>query len=299
MLKKAIFGVIDSMGYTVGHKNKKQASHIELLGNNISIAEYEFLFRGRDMLKQLGNRYGAKLTISKDSEVTITLHGLQFYINTWEEILILHEIFIEGMYNYETSNDYLLIDIGMNVGMTSTFHANKPNCKKVFSFEPFNATMELAKKNFGLNKCSEKVTPFNVGLGFPERVLTINYSSEYKGSVGINGIATYVQEGNKEADTATLEIKDVHELLEPIVQENASLHKVMKIDAEGVEYEILERLSATGLLKQINFLMIEWHVKGPASLEKILKENGFQIMSFNTLDKSIGMLYAFNSSAAR
>lgn len=299
MIKKIIFKAFNALGYSIVHiKKAKSVQQFQLLGILVNAETHGFIVKGKDMLQQLANKKGAVLSINSSGLVTIKFQEYSFCINTWEEILILHEVFIEGMYNYGTAKDYLLIDIGMNVGVTSIFHSNNSNCKKIISFEPFSATIDLAKKNFSLNKSATKITPMNMGLGYPARTLQINYSSEYKGSVGINGVAEYVQDGNEVTNTQTLEIRDVHEILEPIFIEYSNIQKVMKIDAEGVEYEIIERLAATGLLKQVNFLMIEWHVKGPSLLEETLKKAGFQMMSFNTLDKSIGMLYAFNSNCA-
>ncbi len=297
MIKKTIFKAFNVLGYNIVHTNKKgKVTQHQVLGIMVDANKHDFLVKGKDMLQQLANKKGAVLNIDSNDVVTIKFQAFHFFINTWEEILILHEVFIEGMYNYNTSKDYLLIDVGMNVGITSIFHSNNSNCKEIVSFEPFAATIELAKKNFAMNSSSSKITPVNTGLGYPARTLQINYSAEYKGSVGINGIADYVKEENDITDTAVLEIDDVDEQLRPILTENRQLQKVMKIDAEGVEYEIIERLAATGLLREIDFLMIEWHVKGPNALTEILLKQGFYLMSFNSLDKSIGMVYAFNGN---
>src|SRR6185312_6672086 len=66
-----------------------------------------------------------------------------------------------GSYNLivPTEKKIALIDIGMNVGITSLFYASKPNVEKVFSFEPF-------------------VPTFN---------MTVTYSTQDKGRMGING----------------------------------------------------------------------------------------------------------------
>lgn len=295
MIKKAIKTVFAKFGYTVVHlKKKSNITTHNIFGIQIDLTTHGFLLKGKVLLQHLVNKRGATLNIEA-GKVIIKFQDFQFYINTWEEILILHEVFIEGVYNFNSSKDYLLIDVGMNVGITSIFHSNNINCKKIVSFEPFVATMEMAIKNFSLNKNAKKITPVNTGLGYPARKLHINYSAEYKGSVGINGIASYVKENDDLINTETLEIIDVHETLKSVFIKNTHLQKVMKIDAEGVEYEIIERLSNTGLINEIDFIMIEWHVKGSIFIEKILKQQGFEILSFNTLDKNIGMIYAFNS----
>lgn len=297
MFKKNIQGLLQKMGYQLVHykENNTQTNKLNFIDSSINLEKYNFLIRGKDFLHQLVKEYNAIVSVNNNEKVIITINNLNFVINTWEEILILNEVFCTGMYNYVTSKDYLLIDIGMNVGITSLYHSNNSNCKKIFSFEPFESTISLANENFYLNKTSNKIKVHNVGLGFPSRTLQINYSPEYKGSVGINGVAEYVNEESKNTNVATLNIVDVAEVLTPIFNEHKSLQKIMKIDAEGVEYEIIERLYATGLLKEIDAFMIEWHLKGPQQIEDLLTKNGFKIISFNTRNKQIGMLYAFNT----
>lgn len=298
MLMQSIQKILQKMGYQLVHYkgNKVHSNKLNFIDASIDLEKFEFLVRGKDLLHQLVKEYNAKVELNNLEQIEISINDLKFVVNTWEEILILNEVFCVGMYNYVTAEDYLLIDIGMNVGITSLFHSNKTNCKKIFSFEPFESTITLANQNFKLNKTFDKIKVHNIGLGFPTRALEINYSAEYKGSVGINGVADYVNEETKNTNVAILNIVDIAEVVTPIFDENNALLKLMKIDAEGVEYEILERLSATGLIKQIDAFMIEWHLKGPKELEDVLSRNGFKMVSFNTKNKQIGMLYAFNTA---
>jgi signal transduction histidine kinase len=64
-----------------------------------------------------------------------------------------------------------------------------------------------------------------------------------------------------------------------------------KIDCEGAEYEIIERLSEQKIFDFIDYLVIEWHDKGSTSIEKILLENNFNVISRN-LGTISGIIYA-------
>jgi hypothetical protein len=66
----------------------------------------------------------------------------------------------------------------------------------------------------------------------------------------------------------------------------------LKIDCEGAEYEIIQKLSDTNLLADIDILLIEWHDKGAKMLEDILIANDFRIISRH-LTSITGMIYAF------
>ena len=70
---------------------------------------------------------------------------------------------------------------------------------------------------------------------------------------------------------------------------------IVKIDCEGSEYEILERLNDTGLLPRYDVIIIEWHYKGDALLRKILNDNNFKVLvrEKHVPDSDSGMLYAF------
>jgi hypothetical protein len=85
-----------------------------------------------------------------------------------------------------------------------------------------------------------------------------------------------------------------------VVQEIFSKHPseelFLKLDCEGAEYEILQKLHESGLLPKIKVVIIEWHFKGYESLEKLLGANGFTSVVFPRPTPTIsdmGMIYAF------
>ena len=246
----------------------------------------DFLIKGIEHINNLKKMDDFSLNYA-NGEWVCNLEGLAFSINSTEELLILEEVFINGIYNVEVKHPYTFIDIGMNVGITSLFFASKPLCKRIVAFEPFQPTLYFARKNLEKNKLAEKIQVNEVGLGYPPRTLNINYSEASKGSVGINGVAPYIEKADTRVEL--LPIIDVFETLKDITDKKI----ILKIDCEGSEYEILERLNETGLLPRFDVIMIEWHIKGPAPLQKILSDNDFEILSMGKHNLNIGMLYAF------
>lgn len=72
--------------------------------------------------------------------------------------------------------------------------------------------------------------------------LEIDYSEEIKGSIGVNST---LKQSNVKYQKEILEIRDVAH----VFKEKAKLaigKIVVKMDCEGAEYEILERLKETG-----------------------------------------------------
>jgi len=283
---KKIESIMHKLLETVRERRAKRLLS-EILGRQ-SVAGFPvFLIKGINHIQSLKkiNDFSLKYL---NGEWICHIEGLNFVINSTEELLIVEEVFINGVYNVEINHPFVFIDIGMNVGITSLFFANKPDCKKVIAFEPFQPTLAHARKNFKKNGISCKIQVNEVGLGYPSRTLTINYSEEWKGSVGIDGVASYIEK-KKDIREEQLPIIDVFEALNDIADEKI----ILKIDCEGSEYEILERLNDTGLLPRFDVIMIEWHIKGAAPLRKILHDNNFDILSMGEHSLNIGMLYAF------
>lgn len=293
-MKQLFLWILKKRGFHLKKTKQEADQYSDYFGISIQPEVHDYMIRAKPFVKKLINDYGASLSLDKASQkIQLHVSGLHFNINTWEEVNIIYEIFNDGIYNYKPGGSYVLVDIGMNIGVTSLSHSIREECKKIYSFEPFEETLATAAKNYELNPSSKKITVNEFGLGYPKRSMEVKYSHKYKGSVGIEGLAHYVESDADNIQIATLKIEDVHEVLEKIVNDNPNEKIVVKLDAEGVEYEILERLSATGLLPRFNFFMIEWHLKGPLELEATLIKNGFSVFSMWPSSKQIGMLYAF------
>ena len=297
MIKSFISKTFNFFGYKVEKKpiiieskKNKNFEKIEiLLDTFIDFEKYNYLSECYVFIKNLKEKKNAKFNF--DNGFKIEIDEINFYINSWEEMFILNEIFIENIYNIELNENFSFIDIGMNVGFTSLFFANKKNCINVFSFEPFKKTYDLALKNLSINKFSSKINAFDYGLGFPERVLEVEYNENFKGSMGINGLAEYIEDGSQK-ELAQLYIKDVSNVIEKY-KHNFSDKKIVKIDCEGSEYEIFDQLDKNNQITTFDYYLIEWHIKGPESIINILKKHNYKILSFNESANDIGMIYAF------
>ena len=261
-----------------------------ILGHKSPVAYPNFIINGIKFVKNLKQINDFSL-IYLNGEWICNVQGLKFVLNSAEDLFILNEVFINGIYNVDIKSPFIFIDVGMNVGITSLFFANKSGCKKVVAFEPFKRTLSLAMKNLTINNVACKIQVNKMGLGYPTRTITVNYSEEYKGSVGINGIAPYISK-IKDVRQEQLSIIDAFEVLNDYANEKM----ILKIDCEGSEYEIVERLHDTGLLSHFDVIMMEWHLKGPALLREILLDNNFEILSMGEHNINTGILYAFRKS---
>ncbi len=201
-------------------------------------------------------------------------------------------MFVEKDYNLLSKNNFVVFDIGMNIGISSLFFALNKNVGKIYSFEPVVTTYNQAMYNLGLNPTySHKIEAFNFGLGGASRVEQVLYHSQAKGNCGIRLESSLVID-KKDAKEIEITIKDASAILPDLMAKHSGQQKVLKIDCEGAEYEILQKLNEANMLKDIDVLLIEWHDKGAKILEDLLTANDFRVVSRH-LTSITGMIYAF------
>jgi len=262
----------------------------ELTGAKINSKQYKFLYEAIDFLQAL-KELGAVFFVT-DQSFIVQINQLKFNIETWEELFIMNEIFVDGIYDVSLKGNFSLIDIGMNVGMASLYFACKENCEYVFAYEPFRETIKYARINMSLNDCSKKIHIQDVGLGYPERTVSVPYVNESKGVAGILG-KTGLGAAHEQKFLRQFHISDVSGFVSKNLEQYPGTF-VAKIDCEGAEYEIIDRLNQVGMLTKIDFYMIEWHFRGSEALETIFTNNEYYVMC-RPNNNGTGIMYAAKS----
>lgn len=206
-------------------------------------------------------------------------------------LYLIKEVFVKSEYNLNIRKESILIDIGMNRGAASLFFATNENIKKIYSYEPFKPTFELAKRNLELNpQLSEKINAFNLGLGKTEKTMELPYLAT---ATGCMSTTHNVCKGEKKTKIETIIIKDAAEELAPILEENKNRHIIVKCDCEGAEFEIFERLSEEKIVGKIDIVLMEFHFDKPDRLINTLTENCFAVQVKPGSSKSqTGYIYA-------
>jgi FkbM family methyltransferase len=230
----------------------------------------------------------------------VTVRGLTFSIKSEEDLFILTEIFDRQCYNFGTTGETVVIDVGMNIGVASLFFASDPNVTRVFSFEPFRRTYELACANLRWNPTyAAKITAKNFGLAGCDGVEELPYIEERKGSVGINGLPRSFTPAREDLHMERIELCEAATVLRPIFDNHADSQIVLKMDCEGSEYGIFKNLDDAGLLGRFQAIMLEWHNHGPHALRQMLEKHGYSVFTFGDQPSPIGMLYAINVRAGQ
>lgn len=222
--------------------------------------------------------------------------NVHLFVNDYDNLKVVEEIFIDKLYDVMMPGEYVVCDVGMNVAAASLYFASMSNISKVYGFEPFKDTFEMARENINLNaELSPKLEAHNYGLGKKDESPMVPCPSG--GALGGSTTASFIEKtpGTDKEKLVTVEIKDIAAVLDQIKNTHPGAGIIMKLDCEGAEYDIMERLNETGLVKTIDIFMIEYHFKGKRPLQDILSANRFLVMSPG--DDSLneyGMLYAIN-----
>jgi FkbM family methyltransferase len=197
---------------------------------------------------------------------------------------IAYEIFSLGIYNFHYNNiisankKYTVFDIGANRGYSALFFAEKEWCKDVYGFEIIPQTYNYAMENINLNpNYKTKIYFFDYGLGAEDKDVTVQHLSHR------DGISSMVPEflqnyaPNEKTITMCVQIRKASETLRQIILENAVDDIIIKVDAEGAEYQIFDDLiqSFPEIFSKVKMIVGETHLGFDTFYNKI-KPFGFE-----------------------
>ncbi|MGI8756743.1 MAG: FkbM family methyltransferase, partial [Acidimicrobiales bacterium] len=151
---------------------------------------------------------------------------------------------VDPHHNYRADLDSssIVVDAGAFRGRVAQTFQDLYGCR-IYAYEPnpdFYA--ELA----GSFTDNSAVTTFPYGLGASDAVLPMQ----------VLGLGSTVHAKADGAQTVDVQIRDVATALEELGHERIDY---VKINIEGAEYDLLERLLATGWNRRIRYLLIQFH----------------------------------------
>ncbi len=253
----------------------------------------KILFQCAHLLLDLIEKTDFKLFIDEDKNLMAKVDDLTFFIQTTEDIYILHEIYYTRQYNIYLPFKCIVIDIGMHVGFASLFFASLPQVLKVYAFEPALPTYEQALRNIALNPAiKEKIQGHNIGLGNAQKTLPVDYVYAWKGSAGLMGITQEMIKSGKDHQVIDFYLEDITHQLQKIIDQHLDTPIVVKIDCEGSEYEIIQRLVDSNMIKKVDLFIIEWHNGLVKDLIASFENYPFIIYYPNPYSLNNGMLVA-------
>jgi len=160
-----------------------------------------------------------------------------------------------------------IVEIGANVGTFTVYAACQSDGLQIYCYEPVAENFKLLLENIRANSLESRVRPYNYAVAAQagERIIYLETSPEHSFS-----------QVTRNSAGVTVRCVSLHDILR-----DNDLQKVdvLKINAEGAEYEILYSTSDS-CFEKINEIRMEYHedqVPGHdgASLQAFLKERGY------------------------
>lgn len=142
--------------------------------------------------------------------------------------------------DYELDKNSIVFDLGGYEGQWASDIYSRFLCT-VFVFEPVKKFAENIEIRFRQN---ENIRVFAVGLSDSNRTVKISVDNDRS--------SIYKAGDNYES----IQLVDINEFIK-----NNSIDRIdlMKINIEGGEYDLLDKMISTGLVKNVNYLQIQFH----------------------------------------
>ena len=160
-------------------------------------------------------------------------------------------------YNFDSidfKDGDVVIDIGGNVGIVSIYLAKKYPFIKIYAFEPVKQNYENFLKNIELNNIDKDIIKvFNFAITKDRRdvILTTPINNSGGSNIYDFRISNEILNNNSIAKSITFD--DIFD------SNNISKCKLLKIDCEGAEYEILYNANEENL-KNCEYMRGEFHI---------------------------------------
>ena len=163
---------------------------------------------------------------------------------------------------------YEFIDIGANQGIYSLIASNNTNIKRIFAFEPVEQTFKLLKKNIKINKFTNIIAK-KFAISNYNGKTKIQFNKNHTGAATID--KRYFDSSKNSHSIKTVNFKVLNSLIK------SNDRKVVKIDVEGHELEVINQLIKTDFIKLIDFIYVEVRFKfnGFSIIKDKLKKNNF------------------------
>jgi FkbM family methyltransferase len=233
---------------------------------------------------------------------TIARSRARIALENIDDLLATYDVYANRHYdrlNKAATPGSVVWDIGANIGATSLIFAQNPNIVRVYAYEPLPHTFECAKRTLACNPTlARKIDLVNLGVGAATGDLNINYTKKAKCAIGVSEIPPRLKKWYRirpeDMEPVAIHLVDADEVLRSIRASYPEARILLKLDAEGAEYGIIDRLSETGAIGQIENAAIEWHMSpGEPYLTSKLRAAGF-LTSAKVLDPWwIGMIDAW------
>ncbi len=246
------------------------------------------------LLLGFGFKFGVASNEGKNAAFVDT-GEVKLWLQGGDEIYVVEEVFANLEYGAPIAGPATVIDIGMNAAITALYFAKEQAVKRVIGFEPYAEATKRAERNLAINpQIAPKIEIRRYALGGSNGKARLKVDPKL--SV-LNEIVRGPDSAKQTSQELIVEIRDAESELQSVLTEiDKSDRVVLKVDCEGSEREIFQRLSAE-TLSRIHTILLEWHHADILNeiTQKLQKHNFQLLVRRNSQNK--GMLYAFRNDS--
>lgn len=207
------------------------------------LKDQSFLYR-KPFLQRLVHNY-----VHSNLSLIVKLGGLRVKFRPLSyDPIVIFSVLIRHIYGKIPANS-VVVDVGAHIG-TFSLLASLEGSSMILAFEPEPKNFELLKENLAINRLSEKV------LAFKQAVWSRNEKRILFTSKG-SAFHSFYPEKNGIGGTEPTDCVDINTILDPL-----DYPVLLKIDAEGSEYEIIPHISSINIGK-ISRIELEYHLGNP------------------------------------
>ena len=214
--------------------------------------------------------------------------SLGFRLDYWNQshaLFLLHEIFVNAEYGFQTSAPRpRIVDCGANIGTAVLFFKAVWPDAEVHAFEADPATFAQLVRTIELNGL-RNVTPVNAVVGAVAGSATFYSSPADPGS--LTGSVDPSWGGATRQELPAIRLSQ--HLREPI--------DLLKLDVEGAEYDVVADLVESGAIRWVREAAIEYHAlpgrpDALARMKAALEAAGFELRETAAHGIGTGMIRA-------
>ena len=249
-------------------------------------SKLKILFKSRKIFKNwyIYPKIYFKLT-KKEYAIFETKFGqkIKIRVNSTDLMALTHVWMIEeyAKKNFDIKSSDTVIDVGAHIGLFTLYASQSCKIGNIYSYEPVKENFEILKENMNINNL-KNVKIFNLAVSNSNSTITLFMNNDESG----HSMFSESSENIIVKSTSLMKIFDDNKIKEC---------NFLKLDCEGAEYEIIEKLPST-YFEMIEKIIIEYHMvdSHPELLEKLQNKLSANNFKFETkiLFSDIGFLYA-------
>ena len=263
----------DLMAGTVDFLPSPQVSQHELFDNLRMFLESRRNFRFHNGMP------GDKQVVITPDNLIVQHLGSEFYS-------VLFKIYERRDYDLclDERKEYILIDIGANVGMASLYLRKRyNNIQQVFAFEPLGTVASIARKNFEANPDAAPIVLKQIGLSDEYSIRPVEFFEDWTTLFStddrtLDSFLKHSEEGSRAGALGTeVEVSPANIEIKNILASTGRMRVALKCDTIGSELAIFRSLDNAGLFDRVDAIVLETHFGSPDEIIEILTCNGFDV----------------------